>query len=119
MKQDLEVSTSQPRPQLRSRDDMVTMRHLVCVVIAAQLIVSVADAHSWYPKECCSDQDCQPVPCAEITRTHLGLKWRDHVFFAEWQTHDSKDQFCHVCVKSYDGSMPYVPICVFVPRVTS
>jgi hypothetical protein len=95
------------------------MGKLFCFVVAAQLVVGVADAHSWYPKECCSDNDCQPVPCAEITRTHLGLKWRDRVFFAEWQTHDSQDQFCHVCVKSYSGSMPYVPICVFVPRVTS
>jgi hypothetical protein len=91
----------------------------MCFLIIAQMISTVADAHSWYPKECCSDNDCQPVPCAELSRTHLGLKWRDLVYFPEWQTHDSLDQFCHVCVKSYPGFNPYVPICVFVPRVTS
>jgi hypothetical protein len=23
-------------------------------------------AHSWYPHECCSENDCKPVPCDEI-----------------------------------------------------
>ena len=95
------------------------MWKLVCILVIAQMIVTVAAAHSWYPKECCSGNDCQTVPCAELTRSHLGIKWRDLVFFSERQTHDSLDQFCHVCVKSYPGFIPYLPICVFVPRVTS
>jgi hypothetical protein len=80
----------------------------VCILLTAQMIVNVATAHSWYPKECCSDNDCQPVPCAELTRSNLGLKWRELVFFNERQTHDSLDEFCHVCVKSYPGFIAYV-----------
>jgi hypothetical protein len=95
------------------------MSRLVCLLIVAQLIVSAADAHSWYPKECCSDNDCRPVPCAELTKTNLGLMWRGLVFFNEMQTHDSLDQLCHVCVKSHPGFVPYLPICVFIPGVTS
>jgi hypothetical protein len=87
------------------------MKHLI---IAALML-----AHSWYLKECCHDNDCRPVPCAELKATGLGLMWRDVVIFNEMQTHDSPDQLCHVCVKSYTGYMPYLPICVFVPHATS
>jgi hypothetical protein len=45
--------------------------------------------------------------------------WRGLVFFNEMQTHDSLDQSCHVCVKSYPGFISYLPICVFIPLVTS
>jgi hypothetical protein len=98
------------------------VRKFACLLTMAQLIVSAAGAHSWYPKECCSDIDCRPVPCAEVTKTNLGWMWRGLVIFAETQTRDSLDQFCHVCVKSYVayiGLVPYLPICVFIPRVTS
>jgi hypothetical protein len=98
------------------------MGKLVCLLLVAQLIISPASAHSWYPKECCSDIDCRPVPCAELTKINLGWIWRGLVIFDEAQTRDSLDQFCHVCVKSYVayiGPVPYLPICVFIPRATS
>ena len=40
------------------------MPKLVCLLTALMLISGVATAHSWYPKECCHDKDCRPVPCA-------------------------------------------------------
>jgi hypothetical protein len=95
------------------------MQKLLYLLVVAQLIVGTASAHSWYPKECCNDNDCRPVPCADLAKTHLGLTWRGLVIFNEMQTRDSLDQFCHVCVKSYVGFIPYLPICVFIPRVTS
>ena len=94
-------------------------RILVCLLVLAQLMVRAADAHSWYPRECCSENDCRPVPCSELTRTNLGLMWRGVVIFNEMQTRDSLDQLCHVCVKSYIGLIPYLPICVFIPGLTS
>ena len=93
------------------------MGKLVCLLVVAQLINSAAGAHSWYPKECCSDNDCRPVPCAELTKINLGLMWRRSVIFNDTQTRDSLDQFCHVCIKSYAGFD--LPICVFIPLVTS
>ena len=96
------------------------MPKLVCLLAAALMMVSgAATAHSWYPKECCHDNDCRPVSCAELTATNLGLMWRGMVIFNEIQTRDSPDQLCHVCVKSQTGYMPYLPICVFVPHATS
>jgi hypothetical protein len=95
------------------------MRKVICLLTIAQLTMSGADAHSWYPKECCSDDDCKPVPCAELTKTNLGLMWRGLVIFNEMQTHDSLDQFCHVCIKANIDILPYLPICVFIPRATS
>jgi hypothetical protein len=61
----------------------------------------------------------RPVPCAELTKTTLGLMWRGLIIFNDMQTRDSLDQLCHVCVKSYIDFVPYLPICVFIPRVTS
>ena len=95
------------------------MRKVICLLTIAQLTMSAADAHSWYPKECCSDDDCRPVPCTELTQTNLGMMWRGRVIFNEMQTHESLDQFCHVCIKANIDILPYLPICVFVPRVTS
>jgi hypothetical protein len=93
------------------------MKTFACLLTVAQLIVSPAGAHSWYPKECCSGNDCRPVPCAELTKINLGLMWRRSVIFNDTQTRDSLDQFCHVCIKSYAGFD--LPICVFIPLVTS
>jgi hypothetical protein len=98
----------------------VEMRKLVCLLVAAQFFfISPAGAHSWYPEECCHDNDCRQVPCVELTKTLRGLMWRGLVIFKDTQAHDSQDQFCHVCVKSTVGFVPYVAICVFIPRVTS
>jgi hypothetical protein len=82
------------------------MGKLVCLLVVAQLINSAAGAHSWYPKECCSDNDCRPVPCAELTKINLGLMWRRSVIFNDTQTRDSLDQFCHAA-----SSLMPVSIC--------
>ena len=101
---------------MRSGPPRVEMKMFCCLLTMAQLIVSPACAHSWYPKQCCSDNDCRAVPCAELTKINLGLMWRGSVIFDDTQTRDSRDQFCHVCIKSYAGFD--LPICVFIPRVT-
>jgi hypothetical protein len=36
-------------------------KHL-CVLAALMLLNGAAVAHSWYPKECCLDKECRPVP---------------------------------------------------------
>ena len=96
------------------------MTKLVTFLALAQLIASAAGAHSWYPKECCSDEDCRPVPCDELIESGYGLTWRGKVFFNERQTHASLDNRCHVCIRSYVGFfVPSVPICVFIPSPTS
>ena len=95
------------------------MGKLVCLLVLAQSSVGSAGAHSWYPRECCSDNDCRPVPCEELIESRYGLTWRGQVIFNERQTHASLDDRCHVCITSYGFFAPNVPVCVFIPSPTS
>jgi hypothetical protein len=86
------------------------------LLIACSLLLSTAAyAHSWYPKDCCHDADCRPVPCGELVQTRHGLEWRGVVVFNETRVKPSQDQFCHVCAKRQQGTiLPYLPLRVFV-----
>lgn len=63
------------------------------------LLAAVILAHSWYPHECCSDQDCRPVPCADLTEhpqlPHLLMHGAHHIHKNEVRV--SPDGQCHVC----------------------
>jgi hypothetical protein len=79
------------------------------------LLSSAAYSHSWYPKDCCSGDDCQPVPCDELVETRYGILWRGVVLFNDAQVKASQDQFCHVCAKKQVGTLlPYLPLCAFI-----
>jgi hypothetical protein len=98
------------------------MPKLVCLLSAALMLVSgTATAHSWYPKECCHDKDCRPVPCAELSYPDKDVVWRKFVYFSAPMIRESKDGDCHVCVKEGLAAsiIPYLPLCVFVPQATS
>ncbi|MBA9063877.1 hypothetical protein GGQ91_003278 [Methylobacterium fujisawaense] len=63
-------------------------------------------AHSWYPEECCSNEDCAPVDDAEI----VPGGFRSHGYFIpEALARPSKDASYHLC--QYRGRV----ICFFVP----
>jgi len=48
----------------------VVWRRAAASILAAALLFSgAAHAHSWYPKNCCNDADCHPVPCDELVET--------------------------------------------------
>ena len=98
------------------------MPKLVCLLAAALMLVSgAANAHSWYPKECCHDKDCRPIPCAELTVTANGdVMWKGVFYFSSPMLRDSLDGQCHVCVEGLNANIPYyLPLCVFVPHATS
>jgi hypothetical protein len=77
------------------------MPKLVCLLAAALMLVSdAATAHSWYPKECCHDKDCHPVPCAELKVTANGdVMWKGVLYFSAPMMRDSLDGQCHVCLR--------------------
>jgi hypothetical protein len=51
----------------------VVWRRAAASILAAALLFSgAAHAHSWYPKNCCNDADCRPVPCDELVETRNG-----------------------------------------------
>jgi hypothetical protein len=97
----------------RSRDELSAVKHLI---IAALMLT-----HSWYPQECCHDNDCRPVPCTELSYRGKDVVWRKHIYFSGPMIRESKDGNCHVCVKEGLSAsiIPYLPICVFVPHATS
>lgn len=66
-------------------------------------------AHGWYPKNCCSDDDCKPVPCDELREGDHGV-WRyQDKEFQPAQVQPSQDRHCHVCIGKHG-----VPYCAFI-----
>ena len=54
--------------------------------------------HDWYPANCCSNHDCKPVPCDEITQSTDGLyHWFNYTFAS---VQPSLDNLCHTCINS-------------------
>jgi hypothetical protein len=54
------------------------------VIAAAMMLVCVtaAEGHSWYPHDCCHDNDCKPVPCAELSYHDQDVVWRNYIYFS-------------------------------------
>jgi hypothetical protein len=71
-----------------------------------------AVAHEWYPQHCCSDKDCHPINCAEITTSPDYYHWHS-LLFPKNASYPSQDGGCHVCV-SAGGS----PLCLFFGGVS-
>lgn len=67
-------------------------------------------AHSWYPRECCSDRDCKPVPCSELREEGRYMVYKKYQVSLE-KVRVSQDELCHVC----EGTTGAI-FCVFVPR---
>ena len=82
------------------------------------IIAALMLAHSWYPQECCHDNDCHPVPCAELSYRDKDVVWRKHIYFSGPMIRELNDGNCHVCVEEGLSAsiIPYVPLCVFVPK---
>jgi hypothetical protein len=67
------------------------------LLLLLALLPSVALAHSFYPYECCHDQDCRPVRCEDIEETPTGYRY-DGVEFSKSAERPSQDRYCHVCI---------------------
>lgn len=84
---------------------------------------SAARAHSWYPAECCSDQDCAPIALAEAPREENGgftLTDGRHVSYKDLKM--SPDNQWHLCESKIgdDNGYPLPPvqrriICIYAP----
>jgi len=80
------------------------------------LLAGVILAHSWYPTFCCSEQDCRPVPCAEIsyrTENRIEFVYYRGLRGVAWAVYPSPDGLCHVCQSSIALR------CVFIPEGVS
>jgi len=111
-------ASSKPLAKKKPQRGLTSMRTRTIAAAMMLIGVTAADGHSWYPHDCCHDNDCKSVPCGELSEMRHGLMWRGVVVFNETQVKPSRDQFCHVCVKEQVDMVPYVPLCVFVPPMS-
>lgn len=61
-----------------ARDFVVGTIAIVLAMVFVLLMIAVANAHDWYPPECCHNQDCAPVDSVETlpaTTANMNLLW--------------------------------------------
>jgi hypothetical protein len=93
-----------------------TFTLLSALVVSATIYISVADAHSWYPRECCSDHDCTPADSLHKDRhgdtiVIVGANriWVPRGFVAQ----PSHDDQIHICFR--ENEFDFKAICLFLP----
>jgi len=87
--------------------------------IAGTCLIPAAVAHDWYPRECCSDQDCAPVERSEsLPDGSLRLTSRvgTTVVPAAFPRQQSPDGQVHICMVRYSHFDEMRPVCLFVPQ---
>jgi hypothetical protein len=78
-----------------------------------------AYAHSWYPKECCSQNDCVLVD--RVERGPRGIMavvvgHRRIEIPPGFAARSSPDNHIHVCfVSTPEEGAPWMPLCLFIP----
>lgn len=96
---------------------MRRLRILSCALLVAAACTFAASAHSWYPKECCSDGDCMP---ADGIYTDIGgnrvvtIGHRRVWVPLGFAVRTSPDDRIHVCFTD-DAFGVQAPRCVFMP----
>lgn len=92
---------------------------LICAALAVMfLLVSSATAHEWYPWECCSDNDCAPIPLAETPREgHGGFTLLDGRFVPYRDLRNSPDAQWHLCEQKWpaDDVAARKILCTYAP----
>ena len=100
---------------------------LIVFLCAFKLAVSGADAHSWYDRDCCSDEDCFPV--TKIERKKDGSVFHangEEIFVSNYywgllsrqkRVRVSKDTEFHICYREYKFAKfaQKVAECIYVP----
>jgi hypothetical protein len=96
-----------------------------CMPIAAALLALGAiraNAHSWYPSECCSDKDCKPASRLVIDQQgdRLVFVGGQKIWVSKYhKARPSQDGQVHICYREVggelDGSSNIVAICLFTP----
>ncbi len=79
------------------------MKYFKYFIVAFLLTTTLALAHSWYPPECCSDSDCRPIACEDITYNEDGSATYKGMVFSKAQIKISKDYDCHACYTAYNA----------------
>jgi hypothetical protein len=91
---------------------------VVLMVLTFLLGVSIARAHSWYPHECCSSTDCEPLAEDQIKVTSEGYILPNGELVKHGTTRPSQDGQYHWCRHLIEPRMLIRkdPVCLFVPE---
>jgi hypothetical protein len=93
---------------------------LVVLVACLSLVMlsEVAKAHSWYPHECCSSTDCEPLAEDQIKVTSEGYILPNGELVKHGTTRPSQDGQYHWCRHLIEPRMLIRkdPVCLFVPE---
>lgn len=97
--------------------------HLTMPLLAALItsLESPAHAHSWYPKECCSNHDCMPVDriAAETAEGTVFVVGQKQILIPRgFPVRSSPDSRVHICFRVITQSEEGVytmPLCLFLP----
>jgi hypothetical protein len=103
---------------LRSNADLLRLGSIRILCVTGTLLpLSRADAHSWYPWECCSDKDCAPITMSETPREKDGgfyLIDGRHISYKEVKP--SPDGQWHLCEQKWPANSAARKIlCVYAP----
>lgn len=95
----------------------MSVQHFAALTLGFLVLAPAAQAHSWYPKDCCSDRDCMPADA--IGSDHRGDRfvmvgqqriWVPHGF----PVRPSQDGRIHICFHLDDHRF-LMPLCLFLP----
>jgi hypothetical protein len=89
----------------------MTFRHAVLTAALWAVFSCPAQAHSWYPLECCSERDCAPLDARKVTETEAGYLLDTGEFIERKKARFSPDEDFHICRFPSGGV-----ICFFVPN---
>jgi hypothetical protein len=97
---------------------------LLASAIGCAFSFTPAQAHDWYPKECCHDHDCAPVEsiartsslaaAAELPSTVVTTRHGTAVLPPNLPRRESKDNRMHACMNPGPMGRMQV-ICIFTP----
>lgn len=92
------------------------MSRILLIIFISLVTLGVAHAHDWYPFNCCSGNDCHPIPCEAIIEKGKELIY-GNFSFSDTMIKPSQDGSCHVCISNeYNKLMTPVPHCIFIQQ---
>ena len=81
------------------------------VGVGIGVFIVKAWAHSWYPIECCSGNDCDVVlNMGKAPNVMVTTKHGTALLTEETKRHESKDEKVHACIRG--GKL----VCIFFPK---
>ena len=100
---------------------MNSARILLLTTLLVTALACPVHAHSWYPKECCSDHDCMLADGID-TNAHgdrIVIVGRHRIFIPRsLSARSSPDGRIHICLRlvaATEGDISTTPICLFMP----